>query len=183
MVGTIPMKRTFLKFLLGLTLLPLAALAGDPALNGRWRMDTERSTALDGWTKADLVIQTDGSKVSLRHDMAWHATKVTATNIVDTAQATDITDFFRIDQRHMAVYARPKEAAHVSATWIDGGRTLRVEAQVPVETSQGNTTMRLYDEYRVLEGGTELVLIELHSTRDRPLVYHFMKVPEEAAKK
>ena len=69
------------------------------------------------------------------------------------------------------------------AAWIDGGRTLRVEAQVPLETSQGDTTMRLYDEYRLLEGGSELVLIELHSTRSRPLVYHFTKVPEEAAKK
>jgi hypothetical protein len=184
MVGIIPMKRTLLKLLLGLALLPLAALAGDPSLlNGRWRMDTARSTALDGWTTADLVIQTDGSKVSLRHDMTWHATKVTATNSVDTAQPVEITNFFRIDQRHMAVYTRPKEAAHVQALWMDDGRTLRIEAQVPVETSQGNTTLRLYDEYRLLEGGQELVLIELHSTRDRPLVYHFTKVPAEAAKK
>ena len=170
------MKRTLLNLLLGLTLLPLAALAGDAALNGRWRMDIARSTALDGWTTADLVIQTDGSKVSLRHDMTWRATKVTATDTVDTAQPTEITNFFRIDQRHMAVYARPKEAAHVQATWIDGGRTLRVEAQVPLETSQGNTTMRIYQEYRLLEGGGELELIELHNTRDRPLVYHFTRV-------
>jgi hypothetical protein len=82
----------------------------------------------------------------------------------------------------MAVYARPKETARVQASWIDDGCTLRVEAQVPVETSQGNTTMRLYDEYRLLEDGQELVLIELHSTRDRPLVYHFTKVAAEALK-
>ena len=82
----------------------------------------------------------------------------------------------------MAVYARTKETTRVAAAWIDGGRTLRVEAQVPVETSQGDTTLRLYDEYRLLEGG-ELVLIELHSTRPRPLVYQFTKVPEESAKK
>ena len=183
MVGIFPMKRTLLKFLLGLALLPLAALAADPSLNGRWRMDLARSTALDGWTTADLVIQADGSTVSLRHDMTWHATKVTATNTVDTAHPTEVVNFFRIDQRHMAVYARPQEAAHVQASWIDAGRTLRVEAQVPVETSQGNTTLRLYDEYRLLEGGNELLLIELHSTRDRPSVYRFTKVPAEAAAK
>ena len=182
MVGNFPMQRTLLKFVLGLALLPLAALAADPSLNGRWRLDPARSTALDGWTAADLVIQADGSTVSLRHDMTWHATKVTATNTVDTAHPTDIANFFRIDQRHMAVYARPKETARVQASWIDDGRTLRVEAQVPVETSQGNTTMRLYDEYRLLEDGQELVLIELHSTRDRPLVYHFTKVAAEALK-
>lgn len=176
------MKRTLLKLLLGFALLPLAAFAGDPAINGRWRMDTTRSTALDGWSTADLVISTAGTKIDFRYDMTWHATKVTVSQTVDTAQATAVTDFFRIDQRHMAVYARPKEAAQVSAVWIDDGRTLRIEAQVPLETSQGNTTMRLYQEYRLLEGGNELVLIELHNTRSRPLVYHFTKVPAEAAK-
>jgi hypothetical protein len=181
--GDFPMKPALLKLLLSLCLLPLVARAGDSSLAGRWRLDTTRSTALDGWSTADIVITTDGSKVSLRYDMTWHATQVTAANTVDTAAAAEITNFFRIDQRHMAVYARPKETAHVTAGWLDGGRTLRIEALVPLETSQGNTTMRLYDEYRLLEGGQQLLLIELHSTRERPLVYHFTKVPAEAAKK
>ena len=182
MVGIIPMQATLRKLLLGLCLLPLAALATDQSLNGRWRLDSARSTALDGWTTADLVIANDGTKVSLQHDMTWHATKVTATNTVDTAKAVELTNFFRIDQRHMAVYARPTEAAHVTAEWLDGGRTLRIQALVPLETSQGNTTMRLYNEYRLLEGGAELELIELHSTRERPLVYRFTKVPAEPLK-
>ena len=177
------MKTAFLKLLLGLVLLPLAAVAGDPAINGRWRLVTTRSTALDGWSTADLVVQLDDSKIGFRYDMTWHATKVTASQTVDTAGAVDLTNFFRIDQRHMAVYARPKQAARVTASWMDAGRTLRIEAQVPLETSQGNTAMRLYQEYRLLEGNTELVLIELHNTRSRPLVYHFTKVAEEAAKK
>ena len=179
------MKRILLKFLLAALLLPLAATAAgpDPAFNGRWRLDPARSTALDGWSTLDLVIQIEGGKVSLRHDLTWHATKVTAINTVDTAQPADVTNFFRLDQRHMAVYARPAEAAHVQASWIDDGRTLRVEAQVPLETSQGDTTMRLYDEYRLLEGGGALVLIELHNARSRPLVYFFTRVPAEAAKK
>ena len=177
------MKRILLKLFLAAWLLPLAAMAGDPAFNGRWRLDPARSTALDGWSTLDLVISADGSHVTLLHDLTWHATKVMATNVIDTAQPAEVVDFFRLDQRHMAVYARSKAAAQVTAGWIDGGRTLRVEAQVPLETSQGNTTMRLYDEYRLLEGDSELVLIELHSTRSRPLVYRFTKVPAEAAKK
>jgi len=154
-----------------------AAMAGDPAFSGRWRLDAEQSSALDGWSAMDLVIQTDGSRVSLRHDMTWRTTKVTATDVIDTEHPVAIPDFFRVDQRHMAVYARPKAAAQVRAAWLDGGRTLRVEAEVPLEVSQGDRTMRLYDEYRLLEGDRELVLIELHSTRNRPLVYHFTKVP------
>jgi hypothetical protein len=177
------MKRIFARIFLLSLFLPLAALAADADFAGRWRLDPARSTALDGWTAADLVVGIDGSKISLQHDMTWRSTKVTATNLVDTAASADVANFFRLDQRHMAVYARPTESAHVTAAWIDGGRTLRVEAQVPLETSQGNTTMRLYDEYRLLEGGQTLLLIELHSTRERPLVYLFTKVPAEAAKK
>ncbi len=177
------MKRILVHLLLAAVLLPLAARAADPAFNGRWRLDVARSTALDGWSTLDLVISVDGPKVTLHHELTWHSTQVTATNVVDTAQPAVLVNFFRLDQRHMAVYARPKEAATVQAAWLDASRTLRVEALVPLETSQGNTTMRLYDEYRLGEGGTELVLIELHNTRDRALVYHFTKVPEEAAKK
>jgi hypothetical protein len=175
------MKRLFAPLLF--LCLPLVALAADSDFTGRWRLDPARSTALDGWSTADLVIAIEGSKIKLQHDMTWRSTKVTATNVVDTAAPADIANFFRLDQRHMAVYARPTESARTTAAWIDGGRTLRVEAQVPLETSQGNTTMRLYNEYRLLEGGETLLLIELHNTRDRPLVYRFTKVPAEAAKK
>ena len=177
------MKRFFAPLLVLSLFLPLAASAADADFTGRWRLDPARSTALDGWSTADLVIGVEGPKVSLRHDMTWHSTKVTATNVVDTTAPADLANFFRLDQRHMAVYARPTESARVTAAWLDGGRTLRVEAQVPLETSQGNTTMRLYDEYRLLEGGQTLLLVELHNTRDRPLVYRFTKVPAEAAKK
>jgi len=174
------MKRILL-FCLGL--LPAAVLPANPALAGRWRLDPAQSTALDGWTAADLVVRLEGTKVELRHDMAWRATKVTATNTVDTAGPVEVPNFFRIDQRHMAVYAQPKKSARTVAAWIDAGRTLRIEAEVPLEVSQGDAVMRIYSEYRLLEGGETLLLIELHATRPRPLVYRFTKVPEEAAKK
>ena len=173
------MKLTLAKILLGLSLLPLAALAADPDCNGRWRLEVADSSALDGWTAMDLVIRTDGSKVELRYDAVWRNTRESATDTVDTAAPVEIPHYFRIDQRHMAVYARPEAPARVTAVWLDAGRTLRVEATVPLEISQGNVTMRLYDEFRFLEGGQELVLIELHSTRTRPLVYRFRRVAGE----
>ena len=159
------------------------AAAADPALAGRWRLDPARSSALDGWNAADLVITQDDTKVSLTYHMTWRTSKVAATNTVDTAQTLAIKDFFRLEQRHMAVYSRPGETAQVSAAWLDAGRTLRVEALVPVEVSQGNTAMRIYDEFRLLEDGATLLLIELHNTRHRPLVYQFTRVPSEAAAK
>ena len=131
----------------------------------------------------DLVVKLDGPKVSLRHEMAWRATRVTATNVVSTAGPVEVANFFRIDQRHMAVYAAPKKTARTTAAWLDGDRTLRIEAHVPVEISQGGATVRIYSEYRLLEGEATLLLVELHNTRSRPLVYRFTKVPAEAATK
>lgn len=176
------MKRTLVTFLLAAWLLPLAALAGDPAFNGRWRLDPARSTALDGWHKMDLVIALDGTKVALTYDMLWIKSRVVATNTADTARPVEQKNFFRVEQRHMAVYPAKGGVTRLTADWLDRGRTLRTEAFTPVEVSQGDVVMRVTSEYRVGETGDTLTLIELHSTRNRPLVYVFTKVPAEAAK-
>jgi hypothetical protein len=51
-----------------------------------------------------------------------------------------------------------------------------VEATPQIESSQGKGPMRIYQELRLIEGDQELLLIELHSTRGKPLVYRFTKV-------
>ena len=79
----------------------------------------------------------------------------------------------------MALYLVPGAVTPVRAEWLDGERTLRVEATVPVESSQSTTPMRIYQEFRLVEGDQELQLIELHSTRGKPLVYRFTKVTGE----
>jgi hypothetical protein len=177
------MRCLFPKIVLGLLLFPVVLLATDPGFNGRWRLDTSKSTALDGWTAMDLVVSIEGDEVALQHDMRWRSTRVTAINRVNTDRPIKLRDFFRIEQRHMAVY-RPKDSVTpVTAVWLDGGRTLRVEAYHEVETSQGNAEMRITSEYRLEEGDETLTLIELHSTRDRPLVYVFRKLaPDDTSK-
>ncbi len=164
--------------LLSSVLLASVATAASP-LDGRWRLDPARSTALDGWNLWDLVITSDGPRVSLQHDMQWRTTKHSATNTVDTTQAVKLAHFFRVEQRHMALYPAKGGQTSARASWLDGGRTLRLEADTPIEISQGEATMRLYSEYRLLEGDQSLLLIELHSSRPQPLVYRFTKVTPE----
>lgn len=155
-----------------------AATAASP-LDGRWRLDKARSTALDGWHEWDLVIRVQGDKVSLQHDLKWGRTAFSATNVLDLAGPASVPNFFRVEQRHMALYAAKDAPAAVRTAWLDQQRTLRVEADTPIEISQGRAVMRIYSEYRVLEGDQELLLIELHSSRPRPLVYRFTKVTSE----
>ncbi len=160
-----------------LLLAPLATIASSP-FDGRWRLDPVRSSALDGWSAWDLVISVDGTRVSLRHDMQWRSTRHSATNNVDTAAPVEIPDFFRVEQRHMALYPAKDGKTSLRSGWLDSGRTLRVEADTPIEISQGRAVMRLYYEYRLVEGDQSLVLIELHSSRPQPLVYRFNRFSE-----
>lgn len=177
---TTALKRTILAGFAALCFTVLAS--ANPALAGRWRLDPALSTALDGWHKMDLVVALDGSKVAITYDMLWIRSKVVATNVLDTAQPVELAKFFRVEQRHMAVYPAKGGTTMATAAWIDDGRTLRTEALTPVEVSQGNVAMRITTEYRVSETGDTLTVIELHSSRNRPLVYVLKKVKEEAAK-
>lgn len=177
------MRSVFSKAALALLFLPLGLMAADPGFNGRWRLESDRSTALDGWTTMDLVVSVEGDEVALQHDMRWRSTRVTEINRVNVTREVELVDFFRVDQRHMAVYRPKKNVTPVRAEWLDDGRTLRVEAEVDVEVSQGDATIRIYSEYRLQEGDETLTLIELHSTRDRPLVYVFRKLaPDDTSK-
>ena len=171
------MKRLPLLFSL-LLLLPVCALADSNSFQGRWRLDPARSSALDGWNAWDLVISIAGSHINLQHDMQWRTTKVSATNVVDTGQPAVLKNFFRVEQRHMALYPEKGATTTTRAAWLDDGRTLRVEADTPLEISQGRATMRIYTEYRLLEGDNALLVIELHSSRPKPLVYRFNRVPD-----
>lgn len=173
----LPSFRSLLPCLALVFALPLAAHATPSAFAGRWRLDPARSSALDGWSGWALIIRVDGARVTLRYDMQWRATHVSATNVVNTAHPVQLPRFFRVEQRHMAVYPGVGPTT-VTAGWLDGGRTLRTEADTPVEISQGTTRLRIYSEYRLLEGDHDLVLIELHSSRPHPLVYRFSKVTE-----
>ena len=67
------------------------------------------------------------------------------------------------------------ETRHMSAEVIDGGRTLRTESRFTVETQQAKAPMRITTEYRLHSGGDRLTLIELRSSRTKPIVHHFTR--------
>ncbi len=171
------MRRLLLTlFLLG-ALIPLPASESSSLFNGRWELLPERSSALDGWTDMHLVFEVEGDRVNITHDMRWRSTRVVETNSVIAGDTVEVPDFFRVEQRHMAVYPHRGAASTVSADWLDDDRTLKVKANVPVEVSQGLAMMRIECEYRLGVGDDTLTVIELHSTRNNPLVYRFRKLP------
>lgn len=150
-------------------------------LAGHWQLDIARSSPLSGWQDMALVIAVDGAEIEITHQMRWRRTHYRATNIVDTSKTVTSDSFFRVEQRHMAVYPTKGGVSHTTAEWIDAEQTLRTETQTMVEVSQGDVPMRITSEYRIGEGAETLTWIVLRSSRSRPLVYFFQKVEAEAA--
>ena len=96
---------TLFCILLGMFVAPLGAATGSPDFNGRWRLDAAQSTALDGWTAMDVSLTPAGDEVAIQFDMRWRSTsRVSATNTVNTTAKVELPAFFRVEQRHMAVY-------------------------------------------------------------------------------
>lgn len=166
-----------------MTVLAAAVSAvANPDLDGRWRMDTDRSSPLSGWHAMDLEFATEGNQIDITYHMRWRSTRVSETNSVDVTRPVIADDFFRVEARHMAVYPTKGGSTVSSAEWLDGGRTLRTESDTSVEVSQGDVPLRITTEYRIGEGGETLTVIELRSSRPRPLVYFLRKVNEEETK-
>jgi len=176
------MKNTpFRKIALGVlvTLWCTVSASANPEIAGKWQLDIPRSSPLSGWQDMALVIAVDGTEVEFTHQMRWRRTNYRATNVVDTSKTVTSDAFFRVEQRHMAVYPTKGGLSHTTAEWIDADRTLRTETQTMVEISQGDVPMRITSEYRIGEGAETLTWIALRSSRDRPLVYVFRKVKEK----
>ncbi|MCB1122280.1 MAG: hypothetical protein KJT03_12080 [Verrucomicrobiae bacterium] len=172
------MKKLCLSLFFVYLFAPFLTAGTSNGFDGRWALIPERSSALDGWTNMHLILKVDGGKFEITHDMRWRSTRAIETYSVKPGRKMKVKNFFRIEQRHMAVYPHKNAVTAVSAEWLDNKRTLRVEAEVPVEVSQGNTVMRITYEFRLGVDDDSLTLIELHSTRDQPLVYRFKKLPD-----
>ena len=164
----------------GIAALFLAALASaNPDLEGRWRLDPKYSSGLDGWSAMDMVFAHEGSQIAITYEMALRSIRRDYTNTFDTSKKVTSKGFFRVEQRHMAVYGAKDGVSSSTAEWIDDNRTLRTESHTPVEVSQGVVTMRITCEYHIGEEGKKLTVIEIHSSRERPLIYFMYKVKEE----
>jgi hypothetical protein len=77
------------------------------------------------------------------------------------------------DNRHIGAFLASDSSKSVSAAWLDDGQTLRVTTRLTVRISQGTTRIRTYSEYRVSPSGRHLVVLELRSTRPKPIRYTF----------
>jgi hypothetical protein len=173
------MQPSVLVFVISLWFASTASAATEPSsLAGTWRIDLARSTELSPWKGYNLEISVTGDRVTLSRQLAWGRREFSDTITVDTAQAESV---FPValwpDNRHLGAYIGGDRTKRVRATWLDQRRILRLSTDLVLDTQQGSRDVNILSDYKVSANGAILTLIELRSTRNRPVVSTFTRVP------
>lgn len=168
------------------TLFTLLSVAqANPAFSGLWTIsaaetttrDPEaRSTATDPWRNLDIEIEVDGDQVSITRSFRGGSRVARESMTVDTSvpsQVVTVEGWW--DNRHIGAYLGGGKKQTVAAKWLDGGRTLQLNIEMILETSQGETPVRVLREMRLSDDGETLVVIQLRSSRNSPIVRIFKK--------
>ena len=175
-----------LRFLPWLFVSPLfAAAATAPAdaspMAGTWRIDHARSTELSPWKGYDLSLTVAGNSVTLHRQLTWGRREFSDTMTVDTSKSDNVVPVeMWPDNRHLGAYIGGDRTKHVHAQWIDQRRILRLSTDLVLDTQQGSRPVNILTDYKVSANGDLLTVTELRSTRNRPVVYIFKRVPSDS---
>ena len=158
-----------------------SALSADGAspLAGSWRIDLAHSTELSPWKDYDLKITITDGKITLDRSMAWGIRHYTDTMTVDAGKTDVVPVVMWPDNRHLGAYISDDHRKRVHAEWLDGERILRLSTDLTLETQQGSRAVNILSDYKVSASGNQMTLTELRSTRNRPIVYVFNRVPSK----
>ena len=174
------MKARLLLLILGLGLAVLpgtAAPAAGSRLDGRWQLVPARSSALSFWRTFEVTVVTEGNRVVLTRVLASGDRSAREAFELDVTKPDNRVPIdWWADNRYMGLYIGGDGAKHVRASWIDDGRTLRLDSTFVVTTQQGEKTVNILSDYKVSLDGDQLTLIELRSSRLQPFVYVFKRV-------
>jgi hypothetical protein len=173
------MLRSLRLLLLGLSvalLAPLPVFAAASSLAGSWTIDPARSTELSPWRTYALTIKVDRTQVTIDRQLGWgrrvHAESM---QVPLDGTSTSIAVPYWADNRHLGAYIGGDRQKQVRARLLDGGRILRLESDLTVETQQGERAINILSDYHLSVDGQTLTLIEIRSTRSRPIVYVFRR--------
>lgn len=159
-----------------LSTLPGASAASSP-LAGQWRIDLARSTELSPWKAFNLTLAIDGNEVAIQRELGWGRRTFVDAMTLDLSKKENIIPIeWWADNRHLGAYIGDDKTKRVRAQWLDGRRILRLSTDLVLETQQGERAVNILSDYKVSASGSELTLIELRSTRNRPVVYVFKRV-------
>ena len=150
-------------------------------LAGQWRIDRSRSTELSPWKGYDLTVSIVGDTVTLHRQLGWGRRVFSDTFKIDTSRTENVVPVeMWPENRHIGAYIGGDKTKRVRADWLDDRRILRLSTDLVLDTQQGSREVNILSDYKVSAKGSELILTELRSTRNRPIVYVFNRVTSES---
>jgi hypothetical protein len=154
----------------------LAAAQANPDFAGYWKTDTEKSTALDPWRRIDMEISVEGDSVTIIRHYDAGKRKADETMALDTSVPSQViqTEGWW-DNRHIGAYLGNDHKQTVAPKWLDNGQTLQLNIDLVLETSQGETPVRIYRELRLSDDGQRLTDLQIRSSRNLPVVRVYTK--------
>ncbi len=139
---------------------------------GNWALRTDLSTAVDPWRTIRLDIDVDGSVIDIEKTVTTGRRSTTENYRMDTANEENFVPMaVWLDNRHIGAYLPHNSGKTIRADWLDNGQTLKMESSYTLETHQGETPVRAYVEYRLSRGGDRLTMLEIRSSRNRPILH------------
>lgn len=145
---------------------------GVPQLDGKWVVDAAQSSALDPWRRIVLEIDVEGPAVTIAREVSAGRRVSSATYALLIDETVKVPVGWWTGNRHIGAYMGGDGTESIRATWLDN-RTLGVVSHYVLATSQGETPARSTYEYRLSPDGSTLTVIELRSSRDKPIVHVF----------
>lgn len=143
--------------------------------DGTWKVVEDRSSAIDPWKDLTLRIEASDSALFLKRIWKGHYgySAVDSVRVPVDGKPRSVPQQMWPDNRHVGAFVGKEGEKSVSAKWIDEGKALRVRTRFTAEVSQGEAELRIDSEYRLSPSRNRLVLLELRSTRPKPIRYVF----------
>lgn len=176
-VSTRTFRSAFLVALLSVSS-PVLHAAASPGLAGTWELLPAESTDPSPWNACRLTISIRGDKVTLaRHFGAGRRTFDDSFTFTTDGSENIVPSAYWPENRHIGAYMSDERQRRIRATWLDEQRILRVNTDLVLSTQQGERAVNVLSNYQLSADGQRLTLVELRSTRTRPIVSVFTRVP------
>jgi len=145
--------------------------------SGRWKIDTGKSTPLDPWSNLEIEISIQADSVSIARYFGAGSRVAEETMALDMTRPSQIVTVEGWwDNRHIGAYLGNDKKQTVAAKWLDEGQTLQLNIDMILETSQGETPVRVIRELRLSDDGKTLTALQLRSSRNLPVVRVFNRI-------
>ncbi|MDQ8187699.1 hypothetical protein [Pelagicoccus sp. SDUM812002] len=158
------------------SIIAASSMQGSPQFEGRWVIDKELSSAFDPWRSIHLEIEVEAGKVLIEELHTTGRRRATQRYELDLDKPRNKVPIdLWTGNRHIGAYIGGNRTMEIDAEFLDEGRTLVLYCNYILDTSQGATNVRSHKEFRVSSDGDQLVVMELRSTRPRPILQVFNK--------